>query len=354
MNQLTWIGIAFCLSQSAVLSGLNLALFSLSKLELEVEAKKGDPRARRVLEFRRDANFSLVTILWGNVAVNVLLALLSGSVLAGAAAFVFSTVVITVFAEIIPQAYFSRHALPVASRLSPLLRVYRVLLYPVARPTALLLDLWLGREGIRYFRERDLRQLIRLHMESSETEIARVEGQGALNFLEIDDVPLDEEGEPIDRSSVLRLEFADGRPVFPPIEPSLDDDFLRAVNRSGKSWVVAVDPENIPRLAIKADDFIREALFSPRSFSPYRHCHRPIVVGDEQKKLGGLIPRFQLLSGAAGEDIVENDVILLWSERPRLITGTDILGRLLRGIARPVSEKLSGSGLNGTETNREP
>lgn len=140
MNQLTWIGIVFCLSQSAVLSGLNLALFSLSKLELEVEAKKGDPRARRVLEFRRDANFSLVTILWGNVAVNVLLALLSGSVLAG----------------------------------------------------------------------------------------------------------------------------------------------------------------------------------------------------------------------AAGEDIVENDVILLWSEPPRLITGTDILGRLLRGIARPVSEKPSGSGWNGTETNREP
>ena len=46
---------------------------------------------------RRDSNFLLTTILWGNVGVNVLLTLLSDSVLAGLAAFLFSTVVITVF-----------------------------------------------------------------------------------------------------------------------------------------------------------------------------------------------------------------------------------------------------------------
>ena len=37
---LLWVGVLFCLSQSALFSGLNLALFSLSKLELEVEARK--------------------------------------------------------------------------------------------------------------------------------------------------------------------------------------------------------------------------------------------------------------------------------------------------------------------------
>ena len=44
-----------------------------------------------MLSLRDDANFLLDTILWGNVAVNVLLALLSGSVL-------------TVFGEIVAQA----------------------------------------------------------------------------------------------------------------------------------------------------------------------------------------------------------------------------------------------------------
>ena len=36
-----WIGIAICISQSAIFSGLNLAFFSLSRLQLEVESKQG-------------------------------------------------------------------------------------------------------------------------------------------------------------------------------------------------------------------------------------------------------------------------------------------------------------------------
>ncbi len=333
MNLLTWIGILLCLSQSAMLSGLNLGLFSLGKLELEVAARKGDERAARVLKLREDANFALVTILWGNVAVNVLLALLSGSVLTGVAAFLFSTVVITIFAEIIPQSYFTRNALRMASMLTPVLRFYQVLLYPVARPTAWVLDAWLGGEHIRYFPERDLRQLIQLHMESRESEIARVEGQGALNFLELDDVPLDQEGELIDQESMLRLEFVGARPVFPEIAPSPEDPFLRALNRSGKTWAVLLDQDGQPRLVLSTNDFFREAMFDPDRFNPFRHCHRPILVHRGDTRLGELIQHFRLYSGPDGDDIVEDDVVLLWDDRPRVLTGTDILGRLLRGIA---------------------
>ncbi len=93
MVVLTWFGILFCLSQSAVLSGLNLALFAIGKLEL-----------------------------------------------------------------------FSRHALHVVAVLSPILRTYQVLLYPIAAPTAWLLNAWLGGEEIVFFRERDLRRVIQLHI----------------------------------------------------------------------------------------------------------------------------------------------------------------------------------------------
>lgn len=334
MNLFTWLGILFCLSQSAMLSGLNLGLFSIGKLELQVEARKGNPRARKILSLREKANFALVTILWGNVGVNVLLALLSGSVLTGVAAFLFSTVVITIFAEILPQSYFTRHALKVTSMLAPVLRLYQVLLYPVAKPTALVLDAWLGGEHIRYFPERDMRRMIELHMEAWESDIARVEGQGALNFLEIDDVPLRDEGEPVDPRSILQLPFENGLPLFPRIEPSADDEFLRALNRPGKSWSVIVDSEREPRLVLRCDDFIREALFEPDRFNPRRHCHRPIMVRDESRKLGDLIQHFQARPGWAEDDIVEDDIILLWGKQPRIVTGTDILGRLLRGIAR--------------------
>jgi len=120
-NVFVWIGIAFCISQSAIFSGLNLAIFSISKLRLEVEAAGGNRDAVGLLTLRKDSNLTLATVLWGNVTINVLLTLLSDSVLAGLGAFAFSTIVITLFGEIIPQAYFSRNALRMAARLKPLL-----------------------------------------------------------------------------------------------------------------------------------------------------------------------------------------------------------------------------------------
>ena len=141
---LTWLGIIFCISQSAMMSGLNLALFSLGRLRLEVAAFSGDPNASKVLELRKDSNFTLATILWANVSINVLLTLLAESVLLGLASFLFSTVVITFFGEIFPQAYFSRNALKMGGKLAPLLGFYKVIFWPVAKPSGLLLDRLVG------------------------------------------------------------------------------------------------------------------------------------------------------------------------------------------------------------------
>ena len=74
-----WIGIAFCITQSAIFSGLNLAIFSISKLRLEVEAAGGNSDAGKLLALRKDSNLTLATVLWGNVTINVLVTLLSDS-----------------------------------------------------------------------------------------------------------------------------------------------------------------------------------------------------------------------------------------------------------------------------------
>ena len=166
-----WLCIGLCITQSAMFSGLNLAVFSISRLRLEIEASSGDKDALKVLEMRKDCNFILSTILWGNVGINVLLALLSNSVLTGLFAFLFSTVVITFFGEILPQAYFSRNALRMASLFYPVLKIYQIILYPVTKPTAKILDWWLGEEGIQYFRERDFRQMIKKHIEADEADV---------------------------------------------------------------------------------------------------------------------------------------------------------------------------------------
>ena len=331
---ITWIGIALCISQSAMLSGLNLAFFTVSKLELKIEVAKNNRHARRVMSLRKDANFLLVTILWGNVGVNVLLALLSGSLLTGVLAFLFSTVVITIFGEILPQAYFSRHALRFGSMFSPILRFYQIILFPVAKPTALVLDRWLGPEAITYFRETDIRQLIKLHMASSVTDIDRVEGQGALNFLALDDIPLEAEGEPIDPESIIRLGFTNNRPVFPEIKPVISDGFLKKIHRSGKKWIVIVDPMGEPKLVIDSDEFIRDALFNSGGFNPYRHCHRPIISDNGKTTIGNVISLLRVKPGCGQDDVIDQDVILLWGENKRVITGADVLGRLLRGIVQ--------------------
>jgi len=236
---LVWMGIVFCLSQSAMFSGLNLAFFSVPRLRLEIEAANQNKGAMKVLKLREDSNFLLATILWGNVGINVLLTLLSNSVMAGLSAFLFSTILITFLGEIIPQAYFSRHALRMASRLSPLLVFYQYLLYPVTRPSALMLNWLVGPESIHYFKEKSLVQLIHRHIvEDQAEEIDFVEGMGAINFLTLDDVTIDQEGEYLNPASIVQLEHQDGQPVFPRFSGCEDDDFLKQINRSGEKWVV--------------------------------------------------------------------------------------------------------------------
>lgn len=330
LNTLTWIGIVLCATQSAMFSGGNLAFYRLSRLRLELEAKR-DERANRVLMLRQDSNYLLATILWGNVGINVLLALLANSILVGILAFLFSTFVITWFGEIMPQAYFSRHPLRTAATLAPFIRAYQIFLYPVARPTGKFLDWWLGAEAIEYLHEPLLRDILKAHVRSPQTEVSDVEGIGALNFLDIDDLTTVNEGELLKPESILEMPTDLDLPRFPDIAPRADDEFLKCINQTQKRWVVLVDKEQVPRLALDVDHFTRAALYGERPFDPYAYCHRPIVVRDRTTTLGDVIRYLKAETGPS-EDVIRNDVVLIWTEDRRIITGADILGRLLTGI----------------------
>ena len=335
MDVMVWVGIFFCASQSALFSGLNLAVFGISRLRLETEAATGRAEAVKLLNLRRDPNFLLTTILWGNVGINVLLALLANSVMAGLSAFLFSTVVITFLGEIFPQAYFVRNAMRMGSKLAPVLRIYQVLLYPVAKPSAKMLDWLLGQELVEYFRERDLAELLRRHATAREaSEVSQIEGLGAANFLALDDVQLSQEGEPVDPLSVVVLPFSGELPVFPEIRPDPADPFLQRIQSSGRKWIVLTDDADEPRMVMDSDGFLRDALFRPHPFKPLAHCHHPIVSLDAVEPLGKLLSQFRVKSQGPDGGIINHDIILLWGEQRRVVTGSDLLGRLLRGIAQ--------------------
>ena len=337
LNNLIWFGIFFCVTQSAMFSGLNLAFFSLNRLELEVAAQENNRAAKKVLLMRQDANFLLTTILWGNVSINVLLALLSNSVMTGLLAFMFSTVFITLFGEIMPQAYFSRHALKMASIFSPALRFYQFLLYPVAKPSARVLDAWLGKEGIAYLRERDLHRVIKKHIDAEESDLDVLEGVGALNFLQIDDISVQQEGALIDAKSIIGLPAQLDLPIFPSTSADVNDPFLRQVNASGKKWVILTNDHGQPLLVLDADGYLRAALLDrtdsdTTDFNPYAYCHRPIVITDTSLPLGDVIGKFKADIAPASDEVIDDDIILVWAEQKRIITGADVLGRLLKGI----------------------
>jgi metal transporter CNNM len=330
-----WIGIALCVAQSAMFSGLNLAVFSISRLRLDLEVAGGSRDAQKVLNLRRDSNLLLCTIVWGNIATNVVLTLLSESVLTGIGAFVFSTFVITLLGEIFPQAYFSRNAIPIAAFFSPLIRLYQIILYIVAKPTALVLEYWLGPEGVQLFSERDFRALITRHAGLPGTDLGRLEAIGALNFLDIDDVPVSREGEPIDPLSIISLPMADSKALLPTFERSPKDPLLRQINASGRKWVIFVDDAYAqPYVVLDADHFLRDVLFDERPIAPEKYWHRPLVVADPDKRLGEVIGQMKVRPETPEDDVVDHDLILVWAkDQLRIITGADLLGRLLRGIA---------------------
>lgn len=325
-----WVGIIACTIQSALFSGLNLAVFSLSLLRLQLDADSGDADAARVLNLRKKSNQVLSTVVWGNVSTNVLLTLLSDSVLAGLGAFFFSAVAITLLGEIVPQAYFSRNALRMTVFFVPFLEFYRIALYPLAKPTALLLDWWLGKEGIAYLRERDIRFLIS-RSAASGGDVSRLEATGARNFLDLDDIPVTEEGEPVHAQSIISLPIENRKCLLPKFDRSPSDPFLRQVDASGKKWVIVTDLQGDPVFVLDAHHFLRDALFNELQ-APTAYWHRPIIIQNMNARLGDVIGRMTVTPQRPDDDVIHHDLILVWGAQRRIITGSDLLGRLLRDI----------------------
>jgi len=138
------IEILLLLALSAVCSGLNIAFMSLDLRDLERKATLGDKNAKRVLPLRKNSHLSLAAILFTNVGAVSASSLVLEPHLNGLLAGLVSTILIVLFGEVIPQAYFSKRALRITAQLSPLLRLMIGITYPLSKPLQLLLDRLFG------------------------------------------------------------------------------------------------------------------------------------------------------------------------------------------------------------------
>lgn len=176
---------------SGLFSGLTLGLMSLDVSGLDIVISGGDDDekeyARTILPLRQRGNLLLCTLLLGNTLVNAMIAILSASFTSGLVGALLSTGFIVIFGEIMPQSICSRHGLYVGAKTVNIVKMFVVLLYPVARPIAWVLDYALGEEMGTIFNKQELERLVEMHVRDARAELNDNEGnllRGALKFSE--------------------------------------------------------------------------------------------------------------------------------------------------------------------------
>jgi len=152
-----------------IFAGLTLGLMGQDEIYLQVIEQSGEgaekAHAQKVLRLlQRGKHWVLVTLLLSNVITNETLPIvLDRSLGGGWPAVLSSTVLIVIFGEIIPQSVCVRYGLSIGAYLSPFVLGLMYLMYPVAYPTALLLDYILGEDHGTVYKKAGLKTLVTLH-----------------------------------------------------------------------------------------------------------------------------------------------------------------------------------------------
>ena len=136
-----WISvtaIAALLFLSAFFSGSETALTAASRGKLRSQADKGNNGAARALEITEDNERLIGSVLLGNNLVNILAASLATALftrLFGESGVALATLVMTllvlVFAEVLPKTYAITNAETAAARVSPVIRIVVLVFSPV-------------------------------------------------------------------------------------------------------------------------------------------------------------------------------------------------------------------------------
>lgn len=131
-------GIAVLLLMSGFFSGSETALTAASKVRLHNQEKEGDARAALVNKIRSAKDKMIGALLLGNNMVNILASALATSVLIkifGEAGVVYATLIMTmlvlIFAEVLPKTYAFHHAESMSKTIAPVIRIVIAIFAPV-------------------------------------------------------------------------------------------------------------------------------------------------------------------------------------------------------------------------------
>lgn len=147
------IGILLLLFLSAFFSGSETAFTAASKVRLTAKEKEGDARAKMVNQIREMKDRMIGALLLGNNLVNILASALATSVLIeifGDAGIFYATMVMTmlvlIFAEVLPKTYALHHAEGMALKIAPIIRFIIFIFAPITETVT-----WIVRGCLKLF-----------------------------------------------------------------------------------------------------------------------------------------------------------------------------------------------------------
>ena len=172
---------------AAVCSGLNVAFMSLNLGDLRRKRKLKNSAAKRLYPLRKNAHLTLAAILLTNVAAASLTPIVIDSRLNGILAVAISTLMLTIFSEIMPQALFAQNALKWVNRFYWPIRSMIFITYPISKPLQLLLDNLFHGKTQQLHTRHELGLIISEHLGAKESELDEDEVEiikGALQLSE--------------------------------------------------------------------------------------------------------------------------------------------------------------------------
>ena len=333
---ITVLAIFALLLLSAFFSGSETALTAASRARMHNLERQGEDRARQVNALLDRKDRLIGTILLGNNLVNIGASALATSVLIGffgdagvAYATLVMTLLVLIFAEVLPKTYAIHHSDRAALAIAPILAFFVLVLSPVVRTIQ-----WIVRGTMRVFgivydtsldtelAEQELRGAIDMHAASGEEQ--KHERAMLRSILDLADVEVEEIM--THRSNMLTIDA--GLPPAKMVEEVLSSPYTRmpmwkdqpdniigvmhakALLREVQAHEGKIDEIDVEGIAVDPW-FIPEStdLLSQLQAFRNRHEHFAIVV-DEYGELLGIVTLEDVLEEIVGEIEDEHDIVV--------------------------------------------
>ena len=326
--------IVILLLMSAFFSGSETALTSVSRARLHHLEKRGNQRARLVNRLIGDRERLIGAILLGNNAVNIFASALATSVLIGlfgeagiAYATIGMTLLVLIFAEVLPKTYALRNADRVALAVAPFMRLMVIILSPITLAVQAVVRFSLHLLGVAATdgdhalkAEQELRGAIDLHSRGG--AIVKQERDMLGSILDLEDVEVSEIMIHRKGMTVIDAEDPPARIIERviaspytriPLWRGDPDNIIGVLHSKDLLNLVHGHRDNIDDLNLAATAtapwFIPDSTTLLRQLQAFRHrrAHFALVV-DEYGALMGMVTLEDILEEIVGDIADEHDV----------------------------------------------